>query len=131
MKLPHQLLLKLSPLAEATRGRPLVEPVLELTEEGESRIVIDSSHGHFEFDIARRVVRRDGVDIAVFDAIQSVDIGGFPGGRGEKSWSLSLYMGFFNRITLGRTYDDGDASVIAARLAKAIGCKVVSLALRR
>lgn len=128
MKLPFPLAVKLSPLVEVTRGWPLVEPVLEIAEQNETRIVVESSHGRFVFDRQRRVVLADGGrELASFAAVRSVDIGVFPGGRGERSWSLSLFLGFFNRIAIGRTYDDGDASVIAAKLARAIGCKVVAL----
>ena len=131
MKLPQHLIVKLSPLVEAARGRPLVEPTLEITEQTETRIVVESGHGSFSFDLERRAVVRNEQDLAEFASIQSVDISAFPGGLGERSWSVSLYLGFFNRITIGRTYDDGEASVIAAKLARAIGTKVVALMLRR
>lgn len=128
MKLPQQLLVKLSPLVEAVRGEPLVEPFIELTENNDQRVALHSSYGSFVFDRLRRVVLRDGVAVSAFDAVQSVDIGAFPGGRGERSWSLVLFRGVTDRITVGRTYDDGDASVLAARVAQALGCRVVVLA---
>jgi hypothetical protein len=131
MKLPHQLLVKLSPLVEAARGEPLIEPFVEVAEHSEARLVLRSSYGLFSFDTAQRVITRDEVEVSGFDAVLSVDIGAFPGGRGEKSWSVVLFRGLVDRITIGRTYDDGEASVVAAKVAQVLGCKVVSLTIRR
>jgi len=127
MKIPHRLALKLSPLVEAARGEPLVEPFAEITRFDDDALVIESSHGTFVFDRKERVVSEAGQQLATFDSIQSVDIGAFPGGRGERSWSITLFRSLFDRITVARTYDDGDASVIASKLAAVIGCRVVSL----
>jgi hypothetical protein len=127
MKIPHRLALKLSPLVEAARGEPLVEPFVEIDHFDDDQLVIESSHGRFVFDRKARVVLQGEQQLAAFDTIQSVDIAAFPGGRGERSWSITLFCGFFERITVGRTYDDGDASVVAAKLADVIGCRVVSL----
>jgi hypothetical protein len=131
MKIPHRLALKLSPLVEAPRGEPLVEPFIELETLDDDQLVLDSSHGNFVFDRKARVVLQGGQQVATFDSIQSVDIAAFPGGRGERSWSITLFCGFLDRITVGRTYDDGEASVVAAKLADVIGCKVISLLGRR
>lgn len=127
MKIPHRLALKLSPLVEAARGEPLVEPFVEVEQFDDDRLLIGSSHGQFVFDRKARVVLQGGQQLATFDSIQSVDIAAFPGGRGERSWSITLFSGFFDRLTVGRTYDDGDASVVAAKIAGVIGCRVVSL----
>lgn len=131
MKLPQALIVKLSPLVEAARGEPLVEPFIQLNEEPGQRLVLASPYGSFAFDRARAAVFRDEAELAPFDSIQSVDIAAFPGGRGARSWSITLYRGFVDRITVARTYDDGEASIVAARLARLIGCKVVSLVGRR
>jgi hypothetical protein len=127
MKIPQQLWAKLSPLVEAARGEPLVEPFVELEERPGRCLELVSPYGIFVFDREQRVVRHDGAVLCPFDAIQSVDIGAFPGGRGEKSWSVTLYRGIVDRTTVARTYDDGEASVVAARLARLLDCKVVSL----
>ena len=127
MKIPHRLALKISPLVEAARGEPLVEPFVEVEQFDDDQLILDSSHGRFIFDRRQRVVIQDDMQLATFDTIQSVDIGAFPGGRGERSWSITLFRSLFDRITVGRTYDDGDASVVAAKLAGVIGCRVVSL----
>ena len=122
MKIPHRLALKLSPLVEAARGEPLVEPFVEI-----EQLVIESSHGRFVFDRRERVVSESGQQLATFDSIQSVDVAAFPGGRGERSWSITLFRSLFDRITIARTYDDGDASVVASKMAAVIGCRVVAL----
>ena len=127
MKIPHRLALKLSPLVEAARGEPLVEPFVEIGRFDDDALVIESSHGSFVFDRKERVVSAGAQPLATFDSIQSVDIAAFPGGRGEPSWSITLFRSLFDRITIGRTYDDGDASVVASKLAAVIGCRVVSL----
>ena len=127
MKLPRPLLLKLSPLVEAARGDPLVEPFLELEEDNELRLVLVSSYGGFVFQRDTRSITRDGVEVSTFDAVQSVDIGSFPGGRGARTWSISLYRGIVDRITVARTYDDGEASITAAKLGRVLGRKVVAL----
>lgn len=131
MKLPHQLLLKLSPLVELARGEPLVEPFVEVADSSEAQLVLHSSHGRFLFDKVKGQVLKDGQDLCAFSEVQSVDIGAFPGGRGERSWSIVLFCGFVRRITLARTYDDGEASVLAAQLAQVLGCKVLSLSARK
>jgi hypothetical protein len=131
MKLPQQLLLKLSPLVEAARGEPLVEPFVELAEQTDRCLVLTSSYGVFTIDREQRLVLKGDAVVSSFDAVQSIDVAAFPGGRGERSWSITLYRGFVDRITVARTYDDGDASVVAAKLSRAIGCKVVSLSLRK
>ena len=128
MKLPRQVLLKLSPLVELARGEPLVEPFLEVTENSESRLVLRSSYGEFIFDKVSARVQRDGEDLCGFEEVETVDIGAFPGGRGEPSWSVTLYRGFVDRVTIARTYDDGEASVVAAKVARVLDRKVVSLA---
>lgn len=127
MKIPHRIALKLSPLVEAARGEPLVEPFVEIESLDDDRLVLASSHGQFVFDRQARAVLQGDQQLTTFEAIQSVDIAAFPGGRGERSWSITLFCGFLDRITVGRTYDDGDASVVAAKLAAVIGCKVISL----
>jgi hypothetical protein len=131
MKLPQTLLLRLSPLVEAARGEPLVQPYIELAEQPEAGVMLASPYGNFVFDRGQRVVLKDGVDVAQFDSIQSVDIAAFPGGRGARSWSITLYRGVVDRITVARTYDDSEASIVAARLARLLGCKVISLTGRR
>ena len=127
MKIPHALLLKLSPLVEAARGEPLVEPFVELHEEADRRLRVHSSYGDFIFERERRMLVLPGGAEVDFGSIQSVDVAAFPGGRGERSWSVTLYRGFLDRITVGRTYDDGEASVVAARLSRVLECKVISL----
>lgn len=131
MKIPHGLKIRLSPLAEVTLGRPLVEPFLEVTESSEARLVLESTYGTFVFDRLARVVLKDGAPVIDFDAVQSVEISAMPGREESRSWALVLYVSFFKRFTVGRTADDGDASVIAARIASVLGCKVLSMQLRR
>ena len=127
MKIPHHLLVKLSPLIEAARGEPLVEPFIELHEAPERQLVVRSSYGSCTFDRENKRVLRPDQEPIMFSSIQSVDIAAFPGGRGERSWSITLYRGFLDRITVGRTYDDGEASVVGARLARVLGCKVIAV----
>jgi hypothetical protein len=127
MKLPHQLLVKLSPLVELARGEPLVEPFVELVENNEERMTIRSSYGEFLFDKGTKKILKEGAEVSSFHEVGSVDIGAFPGGLGEKSWSIVLFRSLVDRITVARTYDDGDASVIAAKLARVLGCKVIAL----
>lgn len=131
MKLPHDWKLRLSPLAEVTLGRPLVEPFVEIVESGETQLVIHSSHGEFVFDREQRQVLRNGTPVADFASVQSVDISSLPGREDARSWALSLYVSFFQRVTIGRTVDDGEASVIAAKVAGVLGCKVLAMGLRR
>jgi hypothetical protein len=127
MKLPQALLNRLSPLVEAVRGEPLVEPFIHIGEHNGRRLRLTSSYGSFTFDREQRLVLKDDRELMTFDAIESIDLAGFPAGRGAPSWSVALYGGFTRRITVGRTYDDGEASVLGAKLARLIGCKVVSL----
>ncbi len=127
MKLPRNLVIKLSPLVEAARGEPLVEPFFELLEHSPQRLLLRSSYGEFDFDREGRRVLRDSVAVADFASIRSVDLDVFPGGRGARSWSVTLYRSFLDRITVARGYDDGEVSVLGAKLSRVIGCKVISL----
>jgi hypothetical protein len=131
MKIPPQLLLKLSPLVELASGRPLVEPFVDIVASNDERLQLLTPYGEFVFDKTGRRVLKDGQDLSGFDEVESVDINAFPGGRGERSWSIVLFRGFIDRITVARTYDDGEASVVASKLAGVLGCKVVSLTLGR
>jgi hypothetical protein len=131
VKLPDALALRLSPLVEAARGEPLVEPFVEVVDYNEQRLLLRSSYGEFEFDRSRAVVCRQGVEVADFRSIRSVDLAAFPGGRGQRSWSATLYRSFLDRITVARSYDDGEISVLGARLSRVIGCRVISLFGRR
>ena len=127
MKLPYQLLVKLSPLVELARGEPLIEPFVDLVENTEERLLLRSSYGEFLFDkIAQNVLKGITV-VSTFKEIQSIDIAAFPGGMGEKSWSIVLFRSLLDRITVARTYDDGEASVIAAKLSRVLGCKVIAI----
>jgi hypothetical protein len=60
MKLPQALLVKLSPLVEAARGEPLIEPFVQIVELGEGRLQVDSAYGSFTFDRGLRLVHKDG-----------------------------------------------------------------------
>lgn len=131
MKLPQRLVQRLSPFVEMVRGEPLVEPFLALTEPAEQTLLLTSCQGRFAFDLARREMTPETGEPIAFSTVQSIDVAALPGGRGQPSWSLTLYRGPIDRTLLGRSYDDGDASVVAARLARAVGCKVVALTLRR
>lgn len=105
----------------------MVEPFLEIRQNSEERLVLASSYGTFVFDKEQSQVLLEDGALIPFSAIRSVDVSAFPGGLGERSWSISLYQGLIERTTVARTYDDGEASVVAAKLARAIGCKVVAL----
>ncbi len=121
---------RLSVLAEIVLGRALVEPFLDISKANDQQLVVASSYGEFTFDLEKGVVLRDGSVVAGFNTVQSVDIASFPGGRGSRSWSVSLYLSPFRRITVGRSYDDVDTSVVAAKISAAMGCKVLSLTSR-
>ena len=131
MKLPYRLLVKLSPLLELARGEPLIEPFFELVENSEERLLLRSSYGEFLFDKVAQNVLRGMTEISTFQEIRSIDIAAFPGGMGERSWSIVLFRSFLDRITVARTYDDGEASVLAAKLSRVLGCKVIAINARR
>jgi hypothetical protein len=131
MNIPRHILIRLSPLIELVSGRPLVEPFVDIVANDDHRLHLLSSYGEFIFDKVDRRVLKDAVTVAVFDEIDSVDIDLFPGGRGQRSWSIVLFRGFVDRITVARTYDDGEASVLGSKLSGVLGCKIVSLSLRR
>jgi hypothetical protein len=131
MKIPLKVLVKLSPLVELARGEPLIEPFVELAENSEERLTLRSSYGEFLFDKGTGKILKDGTELSSFREVASVDIGAFPGGLGEKSWSIVLFRSLIDRITVARTYDDGEASVLAAKLARVLGCKVIALSAKR
>lgn len=105
----------------------MIEPFVDLVENTEERLLLRSSYGEFLFDkIAQNVLKGITV-VSTFKEIQSIDIAAFPGGMGEKSWSIVLFRSLLDRITVARTYDDGEASVIAAKLSRVLGCKVIAI----
>ena len=101
---------------ESARGEPLVEPFATLTERSGRCLVLSSSYGEFTFDRERGLLLQDGQEAAAFDSVQSVDLAAFPGGLGTKSWSITLYRGFVDRIDVAPT---GELRVVDYKTGKA------------
>jgi hypothetical protein len=99
---------------------------IEMTEQGDKRLVITSSGRQLVADNARRAFTSSGNVVARFDAIQSIDVKRTESENGPTVWTVSLYLSWFSRVHVGRTTDDAEASIVAARLSTITGKKVLA-----
>jgi hypothetical protein len=99
---------------------------IEMTEQGDDRLLIQSSGRQLVADKSRRAITSSGRVVARFDAIQSIDVKRTENENGPTVWTISLYLSLFSRIHIGRTTDDAEASIVAARLSTITGKKVLA-----
>jgi hypothetical protein len=97
-----------------------------LVDHTDKRLVIRS--GTVELVVDRQVgtVARAGRKVASIEAIRSIDIARSDEEDGPERWSVSLYISWFSRVHIGDTYDDVNASIIAAHLSTITGKKVLA-----
>lgn len=120
-------LVSVSPFAEVFLGLEILPPFLEVENESSRSFTIASKSGRTTFDHRRRVIRRDGKMVAAYRDVKTVDIKVSKSGGGGQRWVVSLYISFFRRVRIGESRDDVTASIIAARIATALNCEVLSL----
>jgi hypothetical protein len=80
------------------------------------------------FDRRSQLVLRDGRTLARLADVKSIDIQRVDWHDERPAcWRVSLGMGLFSSIELGKTRDDLEASIAAARLSTVVGVKVRAL----
>jgi hypothetical protein len=99
---------------------------MRLVSDDPRRLEIDTFRGLVVLDARRRVISRRERVIVRFDEIKFIVL--IRERRGEYSyeWAVRLYKGPFAYLKLGACEDDLDASLIAARLSKALDVPVKS-----
>jgi hypothetical protein len=97
---------------------------MRLTVDDPRRLEIASSRGDLVVDSHRRVICRRGDVIAKFEEIKFIVLCKIRRGEYSIFWSVRLHRGPFVNIDLGACEDDLDASLIAARLSKALDVPV-------
>lgn len=97
---------------------------MRLTVDDPRRLEIASSRGDLVVDSHRRVISRRGDVIAKFNEIKFIVLCKIRRGEYGIFWSVRLHRGPFVNIDLGACEDDLDASLIAARLSKALDVPV-------
>jgi hypothetical protein len=79
------------------------------------------------FDRRRKLVLRGGRVLLKSAEIKSVDIMRIRSDDSPDYWRVSLSTGLFSGVDMGKTSDDVEASIAAARVATILGVKVRSL----
>ena len=97
---------------------------MRLTVDDPRRLEIASSRGDLVVDSHRRVISRRGEVIAKFEEIKFIVLCKIRRGEYGIFWSVRLHRGPLVNIDLGACEDDLDASLIAARLSKALDVPV-------
>jgi len=120
-------LVSTSPLAEIFLGVEILHPFLEVEGESSRSFTIASKSGRTTFDHRRRSIHQDGKVVAAYGDVKTVNIKSSQRRGGERRWVVSLYIGIFRRVRIGESQDDVTASIIAAKVATALNCEVLSL----
>ncbi|MFD2453738.1 hypothetical protein [Ideonella paludis] len=97
---------------------------MRLTVDDPRRLEIASSRGDLVVDSHRRVISRRGEVIAKFEEIKFIVLCKIRRGEYGIFWSVRLHRGPLVNIDLGACEDDLDASLIAARISKALDVPV-------
>jgi hypothetical protein len=100
---------------------------IEIVAKDARRLVLKHKGREIVADARYRTVKSGSRVLATFDAIQSIGIRTHRGDDTPDFWEISLRLGPFSRIVIGRTSDDADASIIAAGLGTVTGKPVIEL----
>jgi hypothetical protein len=92
-----------------------------------NRLVLNSNNRRVIADRRTRNIMAADRVIASFDAVESIEIRHFENGDGPAYWTVSLATTARKRVPIGKTFDDAQASVAAARLATITSKKVVAV----
>lgn len=100
---------------------------IEIVAKDARRLVLKHKGREIVADARHRTVKSGSRVLATFDAIQSIGIRTHRGDETPDFWEISLRVGPFSRIVIGRTSDSTDASIIAAGLGTVTGKPVIEL----
>lgn len=100
---------------------------IEVVEDHENRLELNANNRRVVADRATRAVRLGGRVVAHFGAIDAIEIRYHENGDGPEWWAVSLRVGSGRRVAIGRTTDDAEASIAAARLGTITGKRVVAV----
>lgn len=100
---------------------------IEVVYQDDKRLVLSANGYDITADKRTRTVRSGDKVLARFDAIKTIDITSIQHDNGQgATWTVSLYLGWFSRVRIGRTEHQVDASIAAARLSTITGAKVLA-----
>jgi hypothetical protein len=116
-------------LLSRVAGNFLYSASIELVEGNADCVVLKVSGRMFTANATTREIWSEGQVVGQFDAIKSVVITRLLGRGGIVWWVLDLSMHDGGDIFVGRTPNDAEASVAAARLGTILGVQVLAPAL--
>jgi len=99
---------------------------LEVVEETERHCVIQGDRRRVVLDLARRIADVASAGRLPFAQFGAVEIQRIDRDDDEPFWRVSLVPKLRGRIEVGRSHVDVDASIVAATLARHLGCPVKS-----
>jgi len=99
---------------------------IEMVSEDASQLVLQSSDRNTVINKRHRTVKTGTELLARFDEIKFIDITRHLNDNGSDSWSVSLSLSWFSSVNIGRTTDDTNASIVAARIGTITGKKFVT-----
>jgi hypothetical protein len=103
---------------------PAFDDALDFDDSSPGRLVVQHRELKYVFDRTRREVTRGDRLLARFDTIRWVDLHTVPIRNGPTYWRVRLNIGFLRHIRIGTSTDDVSASIVAARIATAVGVQV-------
>jgi hypothetical protein len=92
-----------------------------------NRLVLNANNRRIVADRRTRNFMAADRVIASFDTVESIEIRYVENGDGPEYWTVSLATTAHKRVAIGKTFDDAQASVAAARLATIASKKVVAV----
>jgi hypothetical protein len=101
---------------------------LEIVHQDEDKLILRNSFRDFEFNKRYRAVKSGTRAIAQFDAIKTIDVRYHRMGDDPDYWSVTLNVkGLLRSVIIGRTGDEANAAIVAARIGTMTGRQVRSL----
>jgi hypothetical protein len=124
MRRPQPFLLRLANTLTRFSDQGVPLEILELSA---SRLQVGSGAGAVIFDAKFKHVVKRAKKVLDFAHIDHIEVSRHCDDDDGDYWKVSLYVNFWRRLTVGRTTDDTDASIAAARIAALTGKPVRSL----
>ena len=100
---------------------------ITIVAESENVLELKTSFRHIFIDKLTKEVVFNAYPVARLEAIQSIGIKCCRGNKGLEWWVVSLNFGRQRRLDIGRSFNDAEASIAAARVASFTGKHVLLL----
>ena len=110
-------------------ARSALSPMCEIViaSEDARQLELQSSDRNTVINTRYQTVKTGTNLLARFDEIKSIDITRHSSDDEPDSWLVSLNLSWFSSVNIGRTTDDTNASIVAARISTFTGKRVRSL----